>query len=107
MLGLLRASVHLFGVDAPGVISLFGTDSLGRDVLSRTLIATRISCSIGLISIMISVVLGLVIGAASGLFGGLWDTIIQKISVLITIQVLLYDGLAAPTQTVSRHSILR
>src|SRR5687768_6308041 len=37
LVGLFSSNVHLFGVDAPGRIFLFGSDSFGRDVLSRLL----------------------------------------------------------------------
>ena len=42
LLGLIPARVHLFGVDEPGGIFLFGTDAIGRDVFSRTLYAARV-----------------------------------------------------------------
>ena len=97
LLGLFQTRVHLFGVEEPGVVALFGTDHLGRDIFSRTLIATRISCSIGLVSIFISLLLGLMIGAISGLFGGVADLLIQKvIEVLASIPgIPLWLALAA------------
>ncbi len=97
LLGIFKTSIHLFGVDEPGAIALFGTDNLGRDVFSRTLIATRISASIGLVSVGISLVFGLLLGAISGLYGGAADLIIQKmIEVLISIpSIPLWLGLSA------------
>jgi peptide/nickel transport system permease protein len=97
LFGLVPTRVHLFGVDAPGVITVFGTDNLGRDLFSRVIIATRISCSIGLISIFVSLLLGLVIGSLSALAGGFVDSAIQKvIEVLICIpSIPLWMGLAA------------
>src|SRR4030095_4208236 len=46
--GLIPMDVHLFGVER-GFVHLFGTDQLGRDLFTRTLHATRVSMSIGVI----------------------------------------------------------
>ena len=60
---------HLFGVEEPGSIFLFGTDKLGRDLFSRTVYAARISLSIGLVGVAFSFVLGCILGGISGYFG--------------------------------------
>jgi len=52
---------------------LLGTDRAGRDVLSRLLLGTRISLSIGLVAVLISVSLGILVGAVAGYFGGWVD----------------------------------
>ncbi len=86
---LLRTNLHLFGVEQPGVIFLFGTDQLGRDVFSRTLYAARISLSVGLVGVFLSFVLGLLIGGISGFFGGVVDEAIQRgIDLLVSIPTL-------------------
>lgn len=54
-----------------------GTDKYGRDLLSRMLIGTRISFSIGFIAVFISLVIGLSIGAIAGYFGGKIDSFIM------------------------------
>lgn len=54
-----------------------GTDKYGRDLLSRMLIGTRISFSIGFIAVFISLVIGLSIGAMAGYFGGKIDAFIM------------------------------
>jgi peptide/nickel transport system permease protein len=97
LLGLIPTNIHLFGVAEPGGLFLFGTDGLGRDIFSRTIVATRISSSIGLISIMISLVLGLLIGGLSAWFGGYFDLAVQKvIEVLICVpEISLWMGLTA------------
>jgi peptide/nickel transport system permease protein len=65
-------------VDEGGTLFLLGTDSLGRDLLSRILYGSRISLTIGLVGVSMSFVLGLVIGAVSGYFGGMIDHLIQR-----------------------------
>lgn len=51
-----------------------GTDKYGRDLLSRMLIGTRISFSIGFIAVLISLLIGISIGSIAGYFGGKIDT---------------------------------
>jgi len=75
---LFKSDIHFFGVKG-GVIFLFGTDKLGRDLFSRNMYASRISLSIGLVGVAISFVLGCLLGGISGYYGGAIDTIIQRI----------------------------
>ena len=58
---------------------ILGTDKYGRDLLSRLLIGTRISFSIGFIAVFISLFIGVLIGALAGYFGGKIDTFIMWI----------------------------
>lgn len=64
----------------PSAMTLLGTDELGRDVLSRMLFGSRISLSVGLISVTIYIVLGGIVGAIAGFAGGIVDTIIMRIA---------------------------
>ena len=69
---------------------LFGTDKYGRDLLSRMLVGTRISFSIGFIAVFISLVIGIFLGALGGYFGGKVDSIVMwLINVTWSIPTLL------------------
>ena len=78
--GQWEGNTHLFGtgVDGPPLV-LFGTDELGRDILSRTFYGARISLSIGFVGVLLSFVIGVLLGGISGYFGGIIDEIIQRI----------------------------
>lgn len=78
-LGLFKSDIHFVGVDQGGAIFLFGTDSLGRDLFSRTIIGARISLSVGLVGVFLSFFLGILLGGISGYFGGNTDLLIQRI----------------------------
>ena len=97
LLGLIPSRIHLFGVEEPGAIFLFGTDSIGRDLFSRTICAARISLSIGLIGVLFSFAIGVTIGGISGYYGGRADMIIQRlIEFMISIPTIpLWMALAA------------
>ena len=57
---------------------LFGTDSLGRDLLARVIYGGQISIAIGLVGTITSVLLGIIIGAIAGYVGGQLDYIITR-----------------------------
>ena len=77
MWGIFKGSLHLFVAEG-SYLHLFGTDSLGRDVFSRTIFGTRTSLSIGLIGVFISFTVGLAIGGISGYLGGPVDNFLQR-----------------------------
>lgn len=98
LFGLIPADRHLFGpADPDRPMYLMGADRLGRDMLSRTLIGSQISLSIGLIGVAVSLFLGILFGGLSGYYGGATDTVIQRlIEFLQSIpSIPLWIGLAA------------
>jgi peptide/nickel transport system permease protein len=69
---------------------LLGTDSLGRDMLSRLMAGTIISLSVGLISVLISLLIGVLLGALAGYYRGWIDSLIMWfINVIWSIPTLL------------------
>ena len=67
-----------------------GTDKYGRDILSRIIVGTRVSLSVGLITVIISLSIGLVLGSLAGYFRGRTDDIIMWfINVIWSIPTLL------------------
>src|SRR5256885_5325315 len=69
---------------------VLGTDPVGRDILSRLIFGTRLSLSIGLISVVISLSLGVVLGLAAGYFRGLVETTIMRLmDVMLSLPSLL------------------
>ncbi|HJG31492.1 MAG TPA: ABC transporter permease [Collinsella ihuae] len=64
----------------PSLEHPFGTDTLGRDVLSRVIYGARISLTVGVVATGISTAIGLVMGAIAAYYGGIWDTIIMRLA---------------------------
>jgi len=62
---------------SPSARHWFGTDELGRDVLSRTLYGARVSLLVGVSVVLGAGTVGLALGAISGYFGGIFDRVIN------------------------------
>lgn len=68
----------------------FGTDEVGRDVLSRILVGSRLSLGAGFVVLVVATTIGTVLGVTSGFFGGKVDTILQRLTdVFLTVPGLI------------------
>ncbi len=65
-------------LEAPGIEHPFGTDDLGRDILSRIIYGSRISLSVGFVAVGISTIIGIILGAISGYYGGWIDRVLMR-----------------------------
>jgi peptide/nickel transport system permease protein len=77
-MGLFESKLHLFGVKE-GMINVFGTAQLGRDIFSRLMFATRISLSVGAVGVIFVFFIGLIMGGIAGYFGGVVDEVIMRV----------------------------
>ena len=62
----------------PSLSHPFGTDRLGRDILSRVIYGARVSLLVGIVAVIIMMVIGLIAGAIAAYYGGIWDSIIMR-----------------------------
>ncbi|MDO6732376.1 ABC transporter permease [Marinovum sp. 2_MG-2023] len=98
MWGMFEMERRLLGaINKRDPMNLLGTDSLGRDLLSRVIYGTRVSMSIGLIGVASSLIIGTVLGALSGFYGGWVDLSVQRLIEIISAMptIPLWLGLAA------------
>ncbi len=63
----------------PSLSHLFGTDDLGRDMLSRVIYGARVSVVIGFAAVGISAAIATVVGTISGYYGGWFDSLFQRV----------------------------
>jgi peptide/nickel transport system permease protein len=108
--GIIPASVHLFGVAEPAKIYIFGTDEYGRDQLSRFLYGAQVSIFVGTLTASIALALGLAIGTMSATFGGWFDAFAMRFTELFMALPWLYLLLAVrailPLRTGASTSLL-
>ncbi|MEQ8285078.1 ABC transporter permease [Thalassospira sp.] len=76
--GLVDMDFHFVCPPEDGTMFVFGTDRLGRDMLSRIFYGARVSLTIGLVGISVSFFLGILIGGAAGYYGGWVDATAQR-----------------------------
>lgn len=74
----LRIANHV-----PTMDHWLGTDDYGRDVLTRLMLAGRISLTIGIVSMLLSLLLGAVLGIIAGYYGGIVDSVIMRVADLL------------------------
>jgi len=72
------ASNTSVALQPPSSAHWFGTDALGRDIFSRTVVATRLDLGIAVSAVLVSFVIGMPLGLAAGFFGGWWDRIVTR-----------------------------
>ncbi len=65
---------------APSSLHWFGTDELGRDLLTRVLFGARVSLAIGLVSALVSAAIGAAVGAIAGYAGRVIDDILMRMT---------------------------
>src|SRR5262245_29658824 len=80
----------VFFLQGPSAAHLFGTDELGRDILSRVIYGTRTSLVIGVGASLLAVLVGAPIGLAAGYLGGKIDiVVVQLIDLFIALPGLV------------------
>ncbi|MBD3264327.1 MAG: ABC transporter permease subunit, partial [Candidatus Omnitrophica bacterium] len=65
-------------LEPPSLKHPFGTDELGRDILSRIIWGSRISLAVGFVAVGISTLIGIILGAFAGYYGGKIESIIMR-----------------------------
>lgn len=70
---------RILGAVGPSAGHWFGTDYLGRDLLTRTLVGGRISLAVGLIATSVALLIGVVYGAVAGYVGGRLDRVMMRL----------------------------
>jgi peptide/nickel transport system permease protein len=100
LLGIFTTDIHLFGTDPQNPeanMFIFGTDNLGRDLLSRIIFGGRISLLIGFAAVFVMLFIAISLGAISGFYGGGVDMVIQRTSEFVQIfpDLPLFLALAA------------
>lgn len=82
----------------PSHAHLFGTDELGRDILSRVVYGTRITITIGITALIVGIVFGVTIGLVTGYFGGIIDLVgMRFIDILLSFPGILLAILISST----------
>ena len=64
----------------PSAAHWFGTDALGRDIFSRTIVATRLDMGIAVAAVSLSFLIGIALGLVAGYHGGWWDAGVTRLA---------------------------
>ena len=83
ILWLIPANLHFFGASNGQPVHFLGTDKLGRDILSRGIVGSRISLTIALVVVLLTTTIGTLVGISSGYLGGRLDAWVQRFVELI------------------------
>lgn len=78
VLWFIPANAHFFGATNGKPVHFLGTDRLGRDILSRGIIGSRISLTIALAVVSLTTIIGTLVGLTSGYLGGRLDAWVQR-----------------------------
>lgn len=76
---IMQANGQPYPVGAPQFCYVFGSDALGRDLLSRTIIGTRVSLLVAAVGALISLGVGVIYGVISGFYGGRVDNLMMRV----------------------------
>lgn len=72
-------AINVYNVlSPPSATHPFGTDELGRDVLSRMIWGSRISLTVGFVAVGIAITIGTIVGAVAGFYGGRVDAVLMR-----------------------------
>ncbi|KAB0269225.1 ABC transporter permease [Microvirga brassicacearum] len=94
-------------LEPPSAEFLLGTDSYGRDVLSRLIYGTRISLTVGFIAILIAMTIGSMIGILAGYVGGVFDQIVMGLlDVMLSFPTLLLGLMIAAMLGASLENLI-
>jgi peptide/nickel transport system permease protein len=94
-------------LEPPSAEYLLGTDSYGRDVLSRLIYGARISLFVGFVAILIAMAVGTAIGVISGYIGGVFDQIVMGVlDVMLSFPTLLLGLMIAAMLGASLENLI-
>jgi len=88
--GVWTSRLHLFGVEAPARVFVFGTDGFGRDEFSRALYGGRISLLAGFLGAAVALLAGGALGIVAGYYGKWLDTVVMRLVELFLALPWLY-----------------
>jgi len=80
---IIPANIHFFGASNGKPVHFLGTDKLGRDILSRGILGSRITLTIALIVVLLTTTIGTLVGITSGYLGGRLDIWVQRFVELV------------------------